>query len=124
MAGDQHVHEVLLLNKLGEGVRGEVDPAVRDQELELARQQGAECGDDRVGGDLGAGGEQRQAQALAGTVVGQDQDRDPRGLGGGRRQRCLPVLLVRQPLGLLLLAAREDDLRCSRSSSQRSSAAR
>ena len=89
---------------------GEVGPAVGDQELELVRQQGAERGDDLLGGDLGADGKQRQPQAPAGAVIGQDQDRDPGRLGGGRRQGCLQLLLLRQPLGILLLAPGEGGL--------------
>ena len=87
MPGDQHLHKVLLLSELGERVGGEVGAAVRDQELELVWEQGAERGDDDLGGDLGAGSEQGQPQALPGTVVGHDQDGDPGRLGGWRRAR-------------------------------------
>jgi hypothetical protein len=86
MAGDEHMHEILLLGELGELLGGDVGATVRNQELQFGRQQGTERGDDLLGGELGASDKARQTQALAGAVIGQDQDGDPRWLGCRGRQ--------------------------------------
>jgi len=60
-----------------------MDAPVRNQEEQVRREQEFQRLDNQLCGDSGAGDEERQAQALAGAVVGDDQNGDP---GGDDRQ--------------------------------------
>jgi hypothetical protein len=105
MPGNQHMHEVRIAGQLGERIGGKMRPAVGDQELEIRRQQPAQRIHHLVRGEGGTRREQGQLQALAGAVVGQDQDGDPLSAGGLRSQACPQVLALSPPgrvLGLPL----------------------
>jgi len=95
MAGSHDMNELLVAGQLLKHLGGEMHPTIRNQKLQLGGQHCAQGRDDQLSGHLRPSDEQRHAQALARTVIGEHQDGDP-AADGGRRGWS-----VRQSLALL-----------------------
>jgi hypothetical protein len=105
---NQDVDELLLLGKLGEQLGGKVGATVGNQKLEVGRQQGSQSFDDHCRGHLGAGDKERQFNALATTVIGDDQDGNPGADGRTLRQVFTQPLPLRPPRPIFAPPSRQD----------------
>ena len=108
MSRNPHVDERLLLGQLGEHLGGKVGAAVGNQKLKVGRQQGSQRFDDHGSGHLGACDKERQCNALATTVIGDDQDGNPGADGRTLRQVFTEPLPLRPPRPIFAPPARQD----------------
>ena len=93
MAGNQDMDELFSAHQGLKSIGCEMDAPIANQKEQVRRQQDAQGLDDHLCGDTGAGDEEGQAQALAGAVVGDDQNGDP----GGHNGQLGPALAKSQP---------------------------
>lgn len=77
VASDQDMDKLFFAYQLSKGTRGEMGTAVGNHKMEFRRQQAAQSFGNHLGGDMRACAKEWQAQALAGAVVGDDEDGNP-----------------------------------------------
>src|SRR5262249_33557949 len=108
MPCNQDVDELPLLGQLGEQLGSKVGTPVRNQKLEVGRQQGPQGGDDHRSGHLGAGNKERQLDALTTTIIGDHQDGNP-GCDWRTLRQLFSEPLPRRPPGPILAPPSSQD---------------
>ncbi len=110
MPGDKHVDEGVLIGKLGELMRRKVRTAIRDKELKIRGQQSAQGRNDQGRRDLGASEEERQAQTLPRTIVGEHENSQPGSLVGEGSEEIVQVETLLAPKDIFFFALRQDGM--------------
>jgi len=110
MPGDKHMDEAVLIGKLGELVCRKVCTAIRDEELKIRGEQGAQRGNDQSRRDLGTGEEERQPKALARTIVGEHKNSQSGPLLWEGGEESVQVETFLMPEHILFFALRQDGM--------------
>jgi hypothetical protein len=104
MPRNWHVDEARCLSEVLERFGHEMHALIRNHKLHSVRQHPLQRGADLLGRDSATGSKQRQFAALAGTVVGDDQDGAPSGWQRQIGERLPQFTLPRLPQRVLVPA--------------------
>ena len=101
------MHKPLLLRERPKGVGREVNAPIRDDKPNPVWKLGSEHGNHLVTGDIGAIDQEREPITGAGAIIGDQQNRIPRGGDDGLRDRVSEPALFGPPRLIFLFTSRQ-----------------